>query len=153
LNVGYKARIQARMQVSGKLKEHGTVIKVEGDFALVEFRRDNECSRCGLCQSSPGDPAAMLCRNPLHAVAGDTVKVETGSVQLLRGSAIIYLLPLLIMFIGYALGRRISEDIGVCSSILALILTFAAIRWYSLRYGMPLASEITEVIEPWRSYP
>ncbi|MDD2486486.1 MAG: SoxR reducing system RseC family protein [bacterium] len=139
--------------MNDKLEEHGTVIRVEGDFALVKFRRDNECSRCGLCRSSHGGTAVMLCHNPLHAVMGDTVKVEIGSVQLLRGSAVIYLLPLLIMFIGYALGKRVSEDIGVCSSILALILTFVAIRWYSLRYGMPLTSEITEVIEPWRSYP
>ncbi|MDD3926579.1 MAG: SoxR reducing system RseC family protein [bacterium] len=133
--------------------EHGTVIRVEGDFALVEFRRGSECARCGLCQSSPAGTAVMLCRNSLKAVVGDAVKVEIGSVQLLRGSAVVYLLPLLIMFIGYALGSRISENAGVLVSVLALLLTFTAIRWYSRRHGLSLTSEIIEITEPWRAYP
>lgn len=135
------------------MEEHGIVTRIEGDMALVEFIRSSDCTKCGLCKASAGNRAILLCRNPLKAVVGDQVRVEIGSAQLLRGSAVIYLLPLLSMFIGYAIGAGFSETAGIAGSIIFLVLIFALLRWYGKRYGLPLTSEITEVVEPWRAYP
>ena len=47
--------------------------------------------------------------NPIGAQAGDFVKVATSSGQILGMAALVYLMPLVLFFAGYAIGDALAQ--------------------------------------------
>ncbi len=61
------------------------------------------CAACGgLC--APGAPLVARARNPVGAHPGDRVVVETSSKEVVGLAALVYLLPVVLFFAGYAAG-------------------------------------------------
>lgn len=89
------------------LEEHGVVVKIENEFAWVQTQRRNAC---GSCHSQDSCGTASLSQvlgqkatqikviNQLSARVGDKVIVGLEEQALLRGSLVIYFLPLLCLF-------------------------------------------------------
>lgn len=86
----------------------------------------HDCSQCGggcsemLVQMEVTTVAA----NPVHAVPGDTVRVESDSRSILRIAAVVYLAPFLLFFVGYYLGGALlaSEGGAIASAIVGFLL-------------------------------
>jgi sigma-E factor negative regulatory protein RseC len=90
------------------IEETGTVIRLDGDWAVVE---PDKTGSCGSCSLKGGCGTASLSRffsrrrhafhakNPVHARPGDTVVMGLEESSLVRGSLIVYLLPLISMIL------------------------------------------------------
>lgn len=62
----------------------------------------HKCSGCGAAQEA----VSFLADNPIGAGPGDLVRVESESAVVLKGAAVLYMLPLALFFLGYYLGYR-----------------------------------------------
>lgn len=109
------------------MTQRATVIGLlPGGFAQVAVARESacggSCGSCGGCGTKPSIQARAL--NPLGAVPGDLVEVSTRSRQILGTAVLVYLLPIVFFFAGYALSAALGlpESASIATSIGALLL-------------------------------
>ncbi|MDR2113577.1 MAG: SoxR reducing system RseC family protein, partial [Candidatus Accumulibacter sp.] len=99
----------------------GTVTALDGEHALVRITGEG-CGRCHEAGGCGGDGgfARMFCRspkihrmpNPRGAKPGDEVTVVVGDRTLFRSAVAGYVLPLLGLFPGAALGLELAGEAG-----------------------------------------
>lgn len=78
--------------------------------AVVGMERANACSGdCHQCQGcgTVGQTITAVARNPIGAAVGDVVTVKSSSAAVLTAVVLVYLLPLVLFFIGYGLGTAL----------------------------------------------
>ncbi|MDR3562845.1 MAG: SoxR reducing system RseC family protein [Negativicutes bacterium] len=93
-------------------QQEGIVIGVlDGGLAQVKTSRHSDCENCGSC---PGNSALVLeARNPLGARPGQRVMIEVQEINMLKSAFIVYLLPLIAIFIGAVLGSYLAEHLAL----------------------------------------
>lgn len=140
-----------------------TVIGLEGGMARVEVARKSMCDNCeqeGACHTllDSGRDTQALVHNPAGAKPGDTVEIAVGEGILVRGSLILYILPLVFMLAGILLalwvkgkmGWGISDDIlALLSALAGLVVSVPLVGYWSSRSGYVSANTpvITRVLE------
>ena len=93
------------------------VKEVYGDgTALVIHVRSSACS--GDCHKCSGCGAAretllLKVRNPIDAQPGSLVTIRSDSGPVLQAAAVLYVLPLLLFFLGYGLGLFLNSGPGL----------------------------------------
>ena len=60
----------------------------------------HKCSGCGAAKEA----VLFTADNPIGAAPGDLVKVESSTAPVLKAAAVLYVLPLVLFFLGYYLG-------------------------------------------------
>jgi sigma-E factor negative regulatory protein RseC len=119
------------------------------------------CSQQGSCNVStfePGRDTVATVRNPLGARTGDTVEITIGDSVLMRGSVILYILPLGFMLAGIMLalefkdriGLDWSDDVlGLLAALAGLAVSIPVVRFWSSRSRYLAANTpvITEILE------
>ena len=100
------------------MEQKGRVAEVRGDgtaLVLVERRSacSGDCDHCGGCASFKQELKAEAI-NAIGAQVGDRVVLETGSGSVLGAAALVYLLPIVTFFLGYALGASFDFRPGLC---------------------------------------
>ncbi|MEW6725005.1 MAG: SoxR reducing system RseC family protein [Bacillota bacterium] len=135
--------------------EIGRVVEVRGETALVQMIRTAACASCGKCASGHQSSLMQLeARNPVGAGMGDMVKLDTEGLTPLRAAFVVYLLPLLMAGVGYAIGSILSPSAGGGDSPYGLVgmgamfaLAFPLIRLYDQYLtrtgrGRPVITEV-----------
>ena len=92
--------------------------------ALVMVVRQSACSGdCHKCSGCGAVEQKMLltARNPIGAKPGELVTVSSDSATVLKGAAILYLLPLVLFIAGYLLGMQ--WNLGGLTGFLAFLLS------------------------------
>lgn len=112
------------------IEETGVVTKTEGIMARVLVQKRGSCESCaatGVCETAEGG-MEIEALNPVHAEVGQKVKVSIRPQAYLRGTMLIYGIPLTALIAGAILGKNIGEKyIGwPDSDIIAAILGFTA---------------------------
>ena len=69
----------------------------------------HKCSGCGAAKES----ILLRADNPIGARVGDLVKVESETGPVLKAAAVLYMLPLVLFFGGYALGAALGLSGGL----------------------------------------
>lgn len=86
----------------------GVVISVDGDMALIQVTPvASSCGKCGDkggCGKSQAAPSRYTVRNRIGARPGDAVIVAVPEGAVLKAAMLAYLLPLLFVFVGAAIG-------------------------------------------------
>lgn len=101
------------------------VREVHGDgTATVVHVRESACS--GDCHKCSGCGAAketvlFTADNSIGAAPGDLVKVESSTAPVLKAAAVLYLLPLVLFFLGYWLGT-LPGTLGTIGGVLGFML-------------------------------
>ncbi|AJG99650.1 siderophore-interacting protein [Clostridium beijerinckii] len=91
--------------------EQGLVIEVVGNSARIKVGRHSDCKNCGAC---PGSESLILeANNKIGAKPGQRVILEIKETNVLRAAFIVFILPLIALFIGVMLGGFIGQYIGV----------------------------------------
>ena len=75
--------------------------------ALVTHTRLSACSGdCHKCSGCGAAKEVMLLQadNPVGAHPGELVKIQSESAPVLKAAVVLYVLPLILFFLGYALG-------------------------------------------------
>lgn len=103
--------------------------------AMVVCVRESACS--GDCHKCSGCGAAkefilLKADNPIGAVRGDLVKVQSETGPVLKAAAVLYMLPLVLFFLGYAVAAVLGIS-GALSGCLAFVLSIALIVVYDRR--------------------
>lgn len=111
------------------MKKTAQVISVSSDgMAELRVKRDSACGDCATCGGCDAGSITFSVKNTLDAKPGDTVSVETPSKAVIAVAALVYLLPLLLFFAGYAIGSALRFSpvllggIGFAASLLTVIL-------------------------------
>ncbi len=100
--------------------------------ALVIHVRESACS--GDCHKCSGCGAAkeavlLTADNPIGAARGDLVKVESATGPVLKAAAVLYLVPLVLFFLGYYLGTLLG-NYGALTACLGFALGVALVVVY-----------------------
>ena len=79
----------------------------DNGMATVVHIRESACSGdCHKCSGCGAAKEAILldARNPIGAKPGDLVHVEAASGPVLKAALVMYMLPMVFFFVGYAIG-------------------------------------------------
>ena len=115
------------------------IVRVRKTFddgtAQVLHIRESACS--GDCHKCSGCGAAkegieLMAKNPIGAKTGDFVTIEAATGPVLRGAAVLYMMPLLLFFLGYALGAVVWSKGGL-AGCLGFVLGIALVIVYDRR--------------------
>lgn len=132
------------------LLESGRIVAVEADVVWVETLRR---STCGSCAARAGCGQRLLNRQQgggrglVRALSGDTLKAADCRVHdrveialpeevILRGSTIVYAVPIISMILAVALFSALSPGAGDAASVAVAVAGLAAglglVRWHAV---------------------
>ena len=77
----------------------------------------HKCSGCGAAQET----LVLTAQNPIGAVPGDLVIIQSDSGPVLAAAAMLYIVPLLLFFLGYAIGAALWERGGLAGCLAFLL--------------------------------
>ena len=78
-----------------------------GTAAVVHIRESacsGDCHKCSGCGAAK-EAVILTAANPIGARRGDLVKVESASAPVLKAAVVLYIIPLALFFLGYALAQ------------------------------------------------
>lgn len=116
------------------LRESGRVVAIESDAVWVETIRSSLCGSCaakagcgqGVVARAAGGKGLVRALASPNVLAGecaldDEVEIELPESAILRGSILVYLLPLLLAVCGALVGDYLTGDVGDVSAIAGFI--------------------------------
>ncbi len=105
-----------------------------GQAEVIHVRQSacsGDCHKCSGCGAAK-ETLIVRAENPIHAPVGAMVRLRSDTAGVLKAAALVYLMPIVLFFLGYALGAAAGVSGGVvgCLSFAAGIgLTVAADRY------------------------
>jgi sigma-E factor negative regulatory protein RseC len=129
------------------LETRAVVVRVEGQHAFVQASEGGSCGQCSgkgcgtakLSQMFCSKPRQFRVDNPINARVGDQVVIAVEDGAVLRGIGLVYLLPLLLLAAGAALGNAAAPQVeqrdgyAAAGAFIGLALGFVLSRWLSAR--------------------
>ena len=122
------------------MREQGVVARViSGKLVEVAFKRSPACEKCQLCHDVGEGMVGIEAINEVGAKLDDVVEIEIPSEEIVKGSFVIFLLPILFLIVGYLIGSAVSrtlalqnfeEILGVFCALVFLFVSFYVIKWY-----------------------
>ena len=141
------------------MQTKATVVSADGKYAIVETERTSACDGChkaenGCCSvcSMMGSNRKLSTKafNPIGAVVGDRVIIESNTGRILFYAALVFLLPLLLAFALWGTVALLTENIlwQICGGVLGFALTFVGVFFYSrIKQSKTCDVEITEILK------
>ncbi len=96
-------------------------------FAFRESACSGDCHKCAGC-GAVKQTVRVTARNPIGARPGDEVIIESETGPVLAAAVVLYMVPLVLFFLGYALGSL--WGIGALAACLAFALGIAGAVCY-----------------------
>ncbi len=105
--------------------------------AMVIHVRESACS--GDCHKCSGCGAAketilLKARNPIGAARGDVVILESATGPVLKAAAVMYMVPMLLFFVGYFVGDTLWQR-GALTGSLAFVAAIVLAVLYDRNIG------------------
>lgn len=78
----------------------------DGTAQVIHVRQSacsGECHKCSGCGAAT-QTLILTARNPINAKPGELVVIRSESGPVLAAAAVLYMMPLMLFFLGYALG-------------------------------------------------
>ena len=94
----------------------------DGTAQVLHIRESacsGDCHKCSGCGAAK-EGIVLTVKNPIGAKTGDFVTIEAATGPVLRGAAVLYMMPLLLFFLGYALGAVWGRG-GLCGCLSFLL--------------------------------
>ena len=136
-----------------KLQEGIVLQVIAGNLAKVKASRHNDCENCGAC---PGNSAMVLeARNDIGAKPGQHVVFEVQEINMLKAAFIVYILPLIAVFIGVCLGWGLAVRLGseplwfqIIGGVMAFVLSVVYIKYFdsSARFDVKMQPVIVRIL-------
>jgi len=107
--------------------------------ARVKIERPRACQHCGMCFLREEGEIFLIVENSVGADVGEKVKLGLEEGMVIKGAALLFLLPIAVGFLGYGVGALIRRATGVGvewgGAVLFFACSFLFIRWYDRHYG------------------
>lgn len=122
------------------MTQQGTIKKLlPGGMAEIEVTRrsacGHDCAKCGGCGGLETQTLYVTARNKADAGVGERVLIEGETGKVLGMAVLVYVLPIVLFFVGYALGAALFAG-GAAGAIGGGVLFVVGILgaiWYSRR--------------------
>ncbi|MBS7527740.1 SoxR reducing system RseC family protein [Fusibacter paucivorans] len=122
----------------------GVIVSVDKEFSKIKLLRHTACGSCGACHLGDEQKDVMLvAKNDVHAEVGDMVEVSMGTSSVLSAAFIMYMIPLMSLFLGLVAGLGIlngiqySGNVEMASAVIGLLFmagAFLVIRLNDKRF-------------------
>jgi len=97
--------------------QKGKIIEKQGKYIKVRLNRHSACKNCGACKLADDDSDVVITvENYVKADVGDEIEIDIDSQGIVLASIIMYLIPLISLFIGFGLGMFLSDNVLELSS-------------------------------------
>lgn len=106
----------------------------DGTATVIHIRESacsGDCHKCSGCGAAR-EAIVLKADNPIGAAVGDTVTVESATGPVLKAAVMLYMLPLVLFFLGYGAGAALL-GMGALGGCLAFALGIAAVVVYDRR--------------------
>lgn len=92
-------------------------------YHIRESACSGDCHKCSGCGAAK-EAIVFEAQNPIGARPGDLVLVEAASGPVLKAAMVMYMLPMVLFFAGYALGSmwNLGALVGCASFVLSIVL-------------------------------
>lgn len=133
------------------MTELGVVESIRDRNAVVSVKRSTACGdSCITCKAQcnvKGNKITVM--NKLGAMPGDLVKIEMKTATVLKSAFMVYILPLLMLFLGYFLGEHKTgnETKAVFLGLVFFAVTFVFLLIWDKINKNKFVTEITEIVE------
>ena len=139
------------------IDETGVVMEKKADGAvLVKCRKTSACKGCAssnLCSLGRDNGVRLVeAHNPLNAVEGDVVRLETTTHAFYESAFLIYIVPVFGMVLGMIAGQKMGLALGIdqnvgalCGAMILLIVVFLGMR--ALNRHLPRDRYMPTVVE------
>lgn len=134
------------------IPEIGTVIRLQGDSAVVMLKGGESCKGCGqaeigLCKAG-GTTMVLTAKNQIGAKVGDSVTVGVDAATKTKGYFLAFIIPLASLVLGTLLGHIIGEYFLISSfEVLSGFITFILVSFFSFKRLKILDSSSSMVIK------
>ncbi len=91
----------------------------EGTAKVMHVRESacsGECHKCSGCGAAK-ETLFLVVKNPIRAKPGDMVRIEAESGPVMAATMVFYLVPMVLFFLGYALGETLWALGGVVGGL------------------------------------
>ena len=91
----------------------------DGTATVIHIRESacsGDCHKCSGCGAAK-EAILLEAKNPISAKPGDLVTIESESGPVLKAAAVMYLLPMVLFFGGYALGAALWQMGGLVGGL------------------------------------
>ena len=112
-------------------------------MVIRESACSGDCHKCSGCGAAK-EAILFTAQNPIGAGAGDLVTIRSETGPVLKAAVVLYMIPLVLFFGGYALGALLGISGGLCGGV-AFALSIALIVWYDRRMAKMDAAVYTIV--------
>ena len=95
----------------------------DGTATVIHIRESacsGDCHKCSGCGAAK-EAVVFTADNPIGAKRGDLVKVESSTAPVLKAAVVLYVLPLVLFFLGYWLGT-LPGTFGTIGGVLGFML-------------------------------
>lgn len=95
----------------------------DGTATVIHLRESacsGDCHKCSGCGAAK-EAVVFTADNPIGAKRGDLVKVESSTAPVLKAAVVLYVLPLVLFFLGYWLGT-LPGTFGTIGGVLGFML-------------------------------
>ena len=97
-------------------------------LVIRESACSGDCHKCSGCGAAK-EAIVFTAENPIGAGPGDLVNLQSETGPVLKAAAVLYMLPLVLFFIGYALGALLNISGGITGAA-AFVLSIVLIIRY-----------------------
>ena len=100
-------------------------------ICIRESACSGDCHKCSGCGAAK-EAILVTANNPIGAGAGDLVNIHSETGPVLKAAAVLYMMPLVLFFVGYAIGAALRVS-GAVTGCLAFVLSVVLIVMYDRR--------------------
>lgn len=129
------------------MKEQGFVVKANGEVATVRFSSSSACAKCGACMRFSDSEVSVNADNMIGAGLGDLVAVDIEPAQVIKASFLVFIMPIILLIIGYYLGKAVSETVGILAGTLFFAASFLGLYFFDRLKGKTFVSRVSEIIK------
>ena len=126
----------------------------DGTATVIHVREracSGDCHKCSGCGAAK-EAVVFTADNPIGAKRGDMVKVESSTAPVLKAAVVLYVLPLVLFFLGYWLGT-LPGTFGTIGGVLGFMLGVVIVIVYdrlvvnkaNIRYTITAFADMTKV--------
>ena len=100
-------------------------------ICIRESACSGDCHKCSGCGAAK-EAILLTAENPIGASVGDLVSIRSETGPVLKAAVVLYMMPLVLFFAGYAIGAALDLS-GAITGSLAFVLSIVLIVLYDRR--------------------
>ena len=102
-------------------------------LVVRESACSGDCHKCSGCGAAK-ETLVFTAKNAIGARSGDIVKVESATGPVMKAATVLYVIPLVLFFLGYYLGT-LPGNFGALGGCLGFVLGIAIVVIYDRKVG------------------